>query len=323
MTADRGRRTAEGKQRAVVGRRWSVVGIALLLALAACDAAGPEAFEAQYVVESYQVAGEPLAEVRLSRTAPVDATYDFNELAVSGAEVAVELLDEDGGTEARYLYRENPDTVGVYEAVDPVPAEPLRTYRLEVDLPETDEARLSATTIVPDTFRVVRAEADTVVFGSPEQAAFTLTKSQYPGRRQSYYRFTTETLLEDPAVEDLTPIYQRLYEEADGDIALSDFFTASSPILNEANYTEQADGTLTIRLPWLAVAFYGPIRVEASALDDNLYDFFRSQSVQQGGSTFSPGEIPNVLDHVEGGTGVFGSLARQDYVAFIRRPESQ
>lgn len=312
---------AEGKRREAVRGLWSTIVVGLVLLLSACDAAGPNAFEAEYVVESYQVAGEPLAEVRLSRTAPVDATYDFNELAVGGAAVAVELLRADGGVEARYAYRENPDRAGVYEAVDPVPVEPLRTYRLEVDLPEAEEAHLSATTAVPDTFRVVQAEADTVTFGSARQAAFTLTESRYPGRQQSYYRFTTETLLEDPAVEDLTPVYRDLYERANGDIALSDLFTASSPILNEANYAAQSDGTLIIRLPWLAVAFYGPTRVQASALDDNLYDFFRSQQVQQGGSTFSPGEIPNVLEHVEGGAGVFGSLARQDYAVYIRPPE--
>ncbi|MCH8961449.1 MAG: hypothetical protein IH820_09040 [Bacteroidetes bacterium] len=30
------------------------------------------------------------------------------------------------------------------------------------------------------------------------------------------------------------------------------------------------DGTLTIRYPWLAVIFYGPNRIFANAIDDNL-----------------------------------------------------
>ena len=42
----------------------------------------------------------------------------------------------------------------------------------------------------------------------------------------------------------------------------------------------------------VAIIFYGPNRIFANALDDNLYDYIRSQSIQQGGSTFSPGEIP-------------------------------
>jgi hypothetical protein len=91
----------------------------------------------------------------------------------------------------------------------------------------------------------------------------------------------------------------------------------NSPIINEGNYDINQDGTLTIRLPWIAVAFFGENRLTASALDDNLYDFIRTQTVQQGGSTLSPGEIPNVIERIEGGTGVFGSFARSSYVVRI------
>jgi hypothetical protein len=82
-----------------------------------------------------------------------------------------------------------------------------------------------------------------------------------------------------------------------------------------------ADGTLTLQLPWLAVAFYGRNRTTANAIDDNLYDFVRTQSAQQRGGGFTPGSIPNVIEHVEGGTGVFGSIARQSYDVTVLRPE--
>ncbi len=59
----------------------------------------------------------------------------------------------------------------------------------------------------------------------------------------------------------------------------------------------------------------------ANALDDNLYDYIRSQSIQQGGSTFSPGEIPNPLEHVVGAHGTFGSYARISFDLFVLRPE--
>ena len=105
----------------------------------------------------------------------------------------------------------------------------------------------------------------------------------------------------------MTPFYAEFVGE---DEDLDDVLITESPPINEQNYDINDDGTLTIRLPWIAVAFYGPNRITASTVDDNLYDFLRSQQVQQGGSTFSPGEIPNVIAHVDGGTGVFGSLAR-------------
>ena len=59
----------------------------------------------------------------------------------------------------------------------------------------------------------------------------------------------------------------------------------------------------------------------ANAIDDNLYDFVRSQIIQQGGSTFAPGEIPNILERVNGAHGVFGSYARVSFDLFVKRPE--
>ncbi len=46
------------------------------------------------------------------------------------------------------------------------------------------------------------------------------------------------------------------------------------------------------------------------SLDPALQAFVQSQAVQRGGSTLSPGEIPNVTTNVEGGLGIFGSFAR-------------
>lgn len=74
--------------------------------------------------------------------------------------------------------------------------------------------------------------------------------------------------------------------------------------------------------PGLAISFYGPNRIIANAIDDNLYDFVRSQSIQQGGSTFSPGEIPNPLERIVGAHGVFGSYARISHEFFVLRAES-
>ena len=104
-------------------------------------------------------------------------------------------------------------------------------------------------------------------------------------------------------------------------MTLEDLRVGGSPILNEENYDVNPDGTLTIKYPWLAITFYGPNRIFANALDDNLYDYIRSQSIQQGGSTFSPGEIPNPLENVEGAHGVFGSYARISFDLFVLRPE--
>ena len=52
------------------------------------------------------------------------------------------------------------------------------------------------------------------------------------------------------------------------------------------------------------------IDIVPSLIDQNLYDYIRSESVQLGGSTLSPGEIQNVLTPIIGGVGIFGSMSR-------------
>jgi hypothetical protein len=287
-----------------------ILGLTVLLGTA-CDTTGPDAFEQQIVVESYQTAGERLAPVRLSRTTPLDSTYRFADLAVRDATVEVQRLADDGSVAERFLYRADPDSLGFYRpaargAGRPVPrVQPLTTYRLVADVP--DGPTLRATTTVPDTFRVLRVNRDTTAYQAGEQIALRVTRSQTPGRDRAYYVLSTKAL--EITQENLTPIAREQFEDAD-DTSLRDLQITSSPVINEESYIQNADGTITIRLPWIAVRFYGPNETRASVLDGNLYDFLRSQSAQQGGGAFSPGAIPSLIEHVEGGTGIFGSRAR-------------
>lgn len=288
-----------------------------LLVFAACDSGDPGTYEEEIVVEGYLEAGAPFEPVRLSRTLPLNQQYAFQ--AVQDAEVRVDLLDANGAVEVSYPYRMAADEPGVYRAVDEAArVEPLRTYRLEASVPGSD--RITATTVVPDTFSVVGASNDSLVYQSTEQLQLRVTRSRVPGRDQTYFIFVTEAL--DAREEQLTPFAKALFENQDGELTIEDLRLNGAPILNESNYDANADGTLTIKVPWLAIVFYGPNRLIANAIDDNLYDFIRSQSVQQGGSTFAPGEIPNVLERLEGARGVFGSYARIQQDLFVRRADA-
>jgi len=296
------------------------IGWVLLLGLGlgtGCDTAGPGESDSQLVVEAYLIAGETLPPVRLTRTAGINQRYNYDSLAVRDAEVTVVQLDADGEPLGRYPYRAQRDTTGVYIPFGSDRVEPLATYRLEATVSSTGQ-RLRATTTVPDTFSVVDASARAVVYQGGEQLALTLTRSQYPGRDQSFYLFSTESL--DPRRDNLTPLIREFVSD-DEDFEPEELRVTASPVLNEESYDQNSDGTLTIRLPWLAVAFYGPNRTTAQAIDDNLYDFVRTQGAQQGGGGFTPGTIPNVIEYIDGGTGVFGSLARQSYEVNILRSD--
>ncbi len=292
---------------------WSVA-VAVLF-LAACETIDFENPEQQLVVESYQISGEPLQSIRLSRTEDIQTTYDFHRLAVRNAKVEVQLLAEDGSTEATYPFDELDVSPGVYWPTTEAVIQPLRKYRLEVNT--LDGELLTAQTVVPDTFRLVNANADSILYQGTDQLELTVTRSFLPNQ-QNRFIFLTEAL--DPTIDNLTPFAADFLGDDPAPEDLADFASGSSPILNEANYDVNLDDTIVIRLPWLAVSFFGPNRLTASAIDDNLFDFISSYTIQQGGSTLSPGEIPNVTEHIEGGIGVFGSYAKVAQEVFIIRP---
>jgi len=299
--------------------------LAALILLAACDTTEPSLHVPEYVVESYQIANEPLKRVRLSLTEDVNVRYNVTALAVRNANVQVHLLAENGDIERTYPYRALLNEPGVYEPEQADPVLPKRTYALEITFPDNTD-RITAQTTVPGAFEILQSNADRLVYQDPERLALTVTQSEY-ATRQSIFIFSTQALM--PAIENLTPLYldiiydvNDLSEVEPGELdpeEMNEFLVGGSPPVNEGNYDINPDGTLVIRLPWFAVVFYGPNRITASAIDENVYDFVRVLNVQQGGSTLSPGEIPNVLEHIDGGTGIFGSMARVTAEVYIER----
>lgn len=279
--------------------------------LMGCELYPQDEFEEDYVVESYLVANRTLPQVRISKTVPVDQEYNYRDAAVNDANVEVRLMDQSGEeVEQQFQYGRQSD--GVYVTNSPHKVLPQREYQLHVTFSNSDKEVLGST-LVPGEFTSENMSGDTVRYQDPEQVTINTTRSFYPGR-QSFFIFTVEAL--EPEEEDLTPFYA---DQVDNDAEVNDFYSNSSGIINEENYEENEDGTLTLRLPWLAVAFYEENYIIASAIDDNMYDFYRTQDVQGGGSTLPPGELQNVIYNLEGGIGVFGSMASDTVRVFFSR----
>lgn len=284
--------------------------------LAGCDVLEPSDFKPEIVVNGFLEAGGRFPNIRINRTGPIEGTYEPDSTAVRDANVEIHLLAEDGSVEEIYTYEFQTQTPGWYQYVctdcsgifDRPPSPhvlPLRTYRLIVEVPGEPEPIVSETT-VPDTMIMTYTSADSIVYQSDDPFTFRISRPSYPGR-QSVFVFSTLAL--DGHDDQLTPFAKSLVENNDN-VSVADLRESVSPILNEENFDVVADGSLEVKFPWLAINFYGRNRVSMIALDDNLYNFIRSQSTQQGGSTRPPGEIPNVLDPVDGGRGIFGSYAR-------------
>ena len=305
-------------------KRHLLLSLVLVLTTAACDTTQPSIHESEPVVEAYLVAGEPFGQVRLTRTADLEGVYDIASLGLRGATVRVHELGP-GGEIARTIgYEAASDTVGMYRAVGTERVRASTSYRLDVRL--ADGGSVTGETFVPGAFEFTRQSDLEKVYQGADQFEVNVTASAYPGR-QGIYVVSIRPL--DPHPQNLTPFYlDAIYgikagEAFDPDTLdvteIEDLYEASSPPVNESSWEPEADGTIRIRLPWFAVAFYGPVQVEFNAIDDNLFDFFRYFTAQQGGSTLSPGELPNILDSLEGGTGVFGSMARRSISIRILR----
>lgn len=287
--------------------------VALFMVVSACEVYEQDEYEEYYVVESYLVANRDLAQVRLSTTAPAFDFYSFANTAVSGADVEVRLLAADGTTiEQTIPFSQASPGIYLPDSVHSVL--PLRTYQLHILIP-SEMHEITARTLVPDAFSVIAGVQDTVTYQSTaNRLELTLSESNYPGRQNV---FIFNTIASDTTFDNLTPVYRDLW---DGPESIQDYSNTSSGLINEGNFTVNSNGTVTIRYPWIAVAFYGDNRLVASTLDDNIYDYIRSESVQLGGSSLSPGEIQNVITHVEGGIGLFGSVASDSIDTFIKRP---
>lgn len=285
----------------------------LLLTFSTCEIYEQDEYQEYVVVESYQVAGRDLQQVRLSTTLPAFEFYSFQKAAISDADVEIRLLSEDGQQiESVFPYQNT--SPGVYESEVSHQVLGLRTYELFIDVPgQLDD--ISARTLVPQSFQVIDGIRDTLVYQAAEQLEVTFSESNYPDR-QNIYVFNT--IAQDTSVNNFTPFYAEFFDEEENE--LSDFANTSSGLINEANFGRNEDGTITIAYPWIAVAFYGNNKIVASTIDDNLYDYIRSESVQLGGSLFSPGEIPNVITNVNNGIGFFGSAASDTIQTFIKRP---
>lgn len=298
-------------------RSCSLLVLSLLVGglLAGCDITATQP-ESQVAVQAYLQAEAPLDTVRLTRTVGAGDTFDPQATGVQGADVEVRQLDDNGNVVATTPYSED-STPGVYTPMDMDTVQPATPYQLHVET--GDGSTITSTTTVPGTIQVVDAKNPTTEYQcTPIQPALTIkSPPRPPSGRQNVYVFTVESLLpKNQLADNFTPFYDDQYD-ADED-SLESFRINSSGLLNEGNFSEGPDG-ITVDLPWLGIAFYGANEVAINVVDDNFYDFLRSQSAQQG--SFAPGEIPNVIEHVDGGTGVFGSYARAARNFDIQRDE--
>ncbi len=280
-----------------------------------CETYNQDDYEELVVVEAYAVANNPLPIVRVHTTSPAEEFFDPAETALSDGNVQIVLLDESGESEEVFEYYYISANNGIYIATNPAHRMlPNRTYRLDIDFNDRPEI-IRAYTTIPDEFEILNIVADSVEYQSGEQLEIIISKTEGRTDRQVY---VFSIIADEPEIENLTPFYRASFD--DENIELDDVLVNSSGLVNEANFDVNPDGTITLRFPWIGVAFFGQNRIVTSLVDKNLSDLVRSQEVQLGGSTLSPGEIPNLVYNIEGGIGIFGSISSDTVQTNITRP---
>lgn len=279
----------------------------------ACNPQNEDKYVKQYVVESYLEGNSGFGYVYLTKTLPLDQVYTFAAAAVNHAEVMVYELNSYKEIVDSISYKKSLNIIGIYVPDEHKLVKPSTFYRLKIILPRDNNHTLTSETYVPGEFSAVSTSTDTVIYQNEEQLNINYTKSEYPGR-QSYIVLT---IVAQDTTADLTPFYERATKE--GNPTRAELQKNSSGILNESNFDINLDNSIKIKMPWIGVAFYGDHEIWAHTIDDNLYDFFRSRDTQFSGSTVSPGEIYDIIDHVEGGTGIFGSYYKVVNYVYIKK----
>ncbi len=289
--------------------------LAGMITVISCETYNQEEYEELVIVEAYAIANDRLPDVRIHTTTPAEDFFDPSETAITGANVQVVLLDESDQSEKVFDYFFSPAGNGIYIAGNRSHRmQANRTYRLDIDFNDRPEV-IRAYTTIPDQLTVLNEIADSVVYQSEEQLEIVIPQPQNNAQQQVY---VFSIISDEPFAENLTPFYLANFE--DENIELDDVLVNSSGLINEGNFDINPDGTITLRFPWIGVAFYGENRIITGLVDRNLSDLVRSQEVQLGGSTLSPGEIPNLIYNIEGGIGIFGSMSTDTVSTRILRP---
>lgn len=290
--------------------------IILTITLSACETVNQDEYQEYIIIESYAVAGESYPNITIRRTVEVSEEYVEEMTAVRNAIVKLSRLDDSGEPDEFFEYIPSENNPGLYGPGSyRNKIEEGRTYRFEIDVPGMDEL-ITAETTVPKQFQIVNEIPEQIVYQSDNQLEIILTNS--PDQNgQKVFVFSSTAL--EPAIENLTPFYQATVED-DDEQSFEDFVITSSGLINQGNFNINPDQTITLRFPWIGVSFYGHSEIITYSVDKNTSDLVRSQSVQLGGSTLSPGEIPNLIYNIDGAIGVFGSVATDTITTEFVRP---
>lgn len=279
------------------------------------------ATESEIVVDATLIVGQQLADVFVRRTRDPGQSYTRELAAITDATVTIVQNAQ------TYAYRADPDSAGRYlPPINAPQVEPETEYALHVDL---GDMVIGARTTTPPPLHL----REVVLLDENAEAVLRRLKT-FAELGDSVYAAPENQLVYPQGVLEMrldrsdVPAYQLALFSLDPDSE----FLVDSDILEEDDiddFERQGAsppldvGTGKVRLPWFAVGFAGRYLVKVYAIDQNWFDYARSNPDDDGPSFggLAGDNFERPIFNVEGGIGLFGSAA-VDSVGFFVLPRT-
>ncbi len=287
------------------------VSIALL---AGCDTEPTEVadYQPQPVLSAFLNTGEPMDSLRLEWVGEFTAYYTPEAYGIVGADIRIfPVLDDQGDAVAdtsglAVYFEDDPDTAGVYRAVNPDGREPLASwrYRIEVKKP-SDGVDVWAETTMPGPFQLFTAPpgllTDTLAFTRDDP---TITVMWSLPATFGGYVFNIVTLVPREQLVPLDPDWDpndpndELEESEKGRLA----------------WTFGRDDQRLMNIPWLFFRWQGLHRLDVLAASTEYFDY--AVSILNRVGDISSYQIKS---NVHGGIGIFGGVYRKSIYLVMER----
>ncbi len=276
------------------------------------------------VIDATMVVGKPFPGVYVTETLLPNQPFSYEAAGINGASVSI------SGGPLGMLYINNPGGLYVPLRIDTVRAN--TTYTLTVTLP--DGRLITATTTTPGDLRVrewvlLDASGQTVlqtltrfyeIPGAPEDTVYSLPENQL-----TFGEGLLEVRLENDPAEGYLVGLQSL--DLDSELLVDTSFLDDEDLDNFTRQNQSPPFAATqayLRAPWFAIYYEGRYKVRVFKMDRNWYDLARTDPVLgQGGFGFGGEAGDNTvppLFHVDGGVGLFGSLASDSIGFYVNAP---
>ncbi|HHE46771.1 MAG TPA: DUF4249 family protein [Bacteroidetes bacterium] len=293
----------------------AIAGLAFMFASTGCESTPAEAekYDPQAVLYAYLTNGEPVGEVYLERIAPLFNRYDFEDAAITGAEIVI--FDTDSGDTLHLT--DDPQKHGRYI---PVPGEELiprgrRHYRIECSTP--DGEFLWSETSVPDTFISLNILLIDQNGERPVSEGDTLTRND----PNMFWRWEIDTtggfvggyaglIVAETPRDSLVPLDPD-WDPNDPDDALEE---EDRDAVGWTVFRYDAEWTT---IAWAFFEWEGPTRIELQAVSVDYYNYLWSNfRVMQG-------MLERPVFNINGGLGIFAGLSKKVFHVYMKRVESE